>query len=221
MTVEQMVAGPVQIFRQLLLGRALASSRAPAVTPAAPAVRDEEFIATAAKEAVRSLGLLRDEAVPAIAALLERASGDHPRTIATAYRKQGEQLAADEKRALGLRTNAFLSRAAYNQLTERGLAEPLAAHELTLLRATFAMLRMRRAHQARALDLLAYRGEIKYDSLTLDCPACKALDGVIASVFDAEILPNPTHSCRTANYTFSAHVDWLADIDCYPGGAKG
>jgi hypothetical protein len=202
----------MDIFRWLFR-RATASSRAPIATLAPPVVREEEFFATAASEAVRSLGLLRDEAVLVIATLLETGSGVHPRTITTAYRKQGEQLAADEKRALGLRTNAFLSRAAYDQLTQRGLAEPLAAHELTLLRATFTMLRWHRARQARALNISAYRGEIKYASLTLDCPACEALDGVVAPVSDAEILPNPTHSCNTANYTFSSHIDWLADID--------
>jgi len=62
MTVEQMVVGATQIFGRLFR-RAPASSPTHDATVPSPGARDEEFMAKAPDEAVRSLGLLRDGAV--------------------------------------------------------------------------------------------------------------------------------------------------------------
>ena len=49
----------------------------------------------AAGEAVAHLGLLKPAAEPTIVRLLENCAGEHPRTVATAWRKAGEQVSAE------------------------------------------------------------------------------------------------------------------------------
>lgn len=62
----------------------------------------------AIKEAISALGLIRPEAEDRMLALLRDQMDIHPRQISTGYRKEGEQLPKEEKKALGLRSNAFL-----------------------------------------------------------------------------------------------------------------
>jgi hypothetical protein len=105
----------------------------------------------AAREAVEQLGVLTPEAIPTIARLLQGDISEHPRAIATRYRKEGEQISDADKRALRIRRNGFLSRQALAEITPAGLGDPLAAHETTLLRATFTVIRDRRVAEGAKL----------------------------------------------------------------------
>lgn len=77
-----------------------------------------------AREAINRLGLLKKEAETIIYHLLDGRFVEHPRALSSAYRKDGEQLTNDEKRALGLRSNAFFSRKAFEELTTKGKDAP-------------------------------------------------------------------------------------------------
>jgi hypothetical protein len=170
----------------------------------------------AAREAVNTLGLLTPNAIPTIASLLADDLSEHPRTIATRYRKEGEQISDAEKKTFGIRRNGFLSRAALAEITPTGLAEPLAAHEITLLRATFTRLRHDRVAQGEATRAHAGRGFIDYlhDTLHRDCPACNRLDGLVTDAANAKIMPPSAcvPGC-SANYGIGPKIDWLTDID--------
>ncbi len=139
---------------------------------------------------------------------------EHPRTTCTALRKDGEQLSKDEKKALGLRSNAFLSRFAFAQLTDKGLAEPLAAHETTLLRAVFTLSRFQTIRRMESADLgKAFIGEYKIDVLNMECPSCKARDGTITTEPEQAVFPASDCICPTANYSLQPYVDWLREIE--------
>ena len=170
----------------------------------------------AAREAVAQLGLLTSEAIPTIARLLQDEMRDHPRAIATAYRKESEQISDNEKKALGIRKNGFLSRVALAELTSTGRIEPLVAHETTLLRATFTLNRYRCIAQEK--ELQAQLGKcflgFEHETLHRDCPACNRLSGLVTQGAEAAILP-PADCIRgcTASYGLRAKIDWLANID--------
>lgn len=170
----------------------------------------------AAQEAVTTLGLLRAEAATTIAALLDPETREHPRAIATAYRKAGEQVLDSEKRALGLRKNAFLSQPALAEITPLGLADPLGAHEVPLLRATFTLIRGRRVAEQGALETQLGNAFIgfKHETLSRECPACNRLDGRVTRGPDAAVLP-PSDCIAgcTANYGIRQKIDYLADIN--------
>jgi len=68
------------------------------------------------QSAIIELGLLKLEFDTAIAIMMESCEGQHPRAISTEYRRIGEQLSDQEKRALGLRKNMFFSREAFESL---------------------------------------------------------------------------------------------------------
>lgn len=167
----------------------------------------------AAREAVQSLGLLTLPAVDVIFHLLDDRFVDHPRAICTAYRKDGEQLSNDEKRALGLRSNAFMSRKAFGDLTEKGRKVPLKAHDTVLLRATFTLSRYKTIKTVRADSIPELRDEFKYDVLSMECPVCKRLDGTIVKGDDVFVFPPDQCVCDTANYSVTPYIDCLANID--------
>lgn len=170
----------------------------------------------AAYEAVTTLGLLTPAAIPTIASLLANDLSEHPRAIATRYRKAGEQICDAEKKALRIRRNGVLSRAALAEITPAGLAEPLAAHEITLLRATFTRLRHDRVAQGETMRAQAGRRFIGYvhDTLHRECPACNCLDGLVTDAVNAKIMPpsDCAPGC-SANYGIGPKIDWLADIE--------
>jgi hypothetical protein len=119
----------------------------------------------AVREAISALGLIASEAEDRMASLLRDQMDIHPGQIATSYRKDGEQVSKEEKKALGLRSNAFLSRQAFGDLTEDGRNESLTAHETVLLRATFTYNRYRTLESFKTSELngmKAFQG-IKYD----------------------------------------------------------
>ena len=170
----------------------------------------------AAREAVTTLGLLTPGAIPTITGLLSDDLIEHPRSICTRYRKTGEQISDEEKKRLGIRRNGFLSKAALSEISEAGLAEPLAAHERTLLRATFTMSRANAI--GKADEVLEQVGGAligwEHSTLNKDCPACNRLDHRVTAADQAVILP--PSDCRpgcTAPYTIRPKFDWLHDID--------
>jgi len=167
----------------------------------------------AAEEAVTRLAYLKPEAVPAIVALMQDGMVEHPRAIATAYRKAGEQLSKAEKKVAGMRTNSFMSRQAFDDLSEEGKARPLAAHETTLLRAMFTENRFHRLNSHGVPeDLMKHLEGFKYDTLTRDCPFCGRVDGTVVQANDVAILPPSDCKCETANYMIGPHFDWLKGI---------
>lgn len=166
----------------------------------------------AIKEAISALGLIRPESEDRMLALLRDRMDIHPRQISTGYRKEGEQLSKEEKKALGLRSNAFLSRQAFEDLTEDGRDEPLTSHETVLLRATFTVNRCRTLESLKTSelsDMKAFQG-IKYDVMEMSCPVCGPLDGKVIRIEEAAIFPIEGCTCDTANFGYRPHMDWLA-----------
>ena len=99
-------------------------------------MNQREFEKEALEEAMQSLGYLKFDAFTPMLKLLLSSEGVPPKQLATKHRKQGEQLSADEKKTLGIRTNSLFSKHAISELTEKGIKNPLHAHYITLLRAT-------------------------------------------------------------------------------------
>lgn len=167
----------------------------------------------AGREAVETLGLLTPEALTTLEEQLRLGTAEHPRAIATAYRKFGEQLSREEKKAAGIRANAFMSRRAFGELTQSGRANPLDAHESTLLRASFTVSRFEKISRpvpdAVAGNLAGYR----YLTISPDCPFCSRMDGQVVGFDEVTVLPSPECTCPTANYIVNQHFDWLRDGD--------
>lgn len=177
----------------------------------------------AAREAVARLGLLKPAAEPTIVTLLENRAGEHPRTAATAWRKAGEQLPAEEKRMLGIGANAFFSRQALDELGEKGFADPLRAHELTLLRATFVMFRHRNAVSYRKVmaENPRVRMAVRYDAFHHEsCDVCKSLHDTPVGADWGLFAPDGC-TCLTAPHGLRLDADWLGpEREAGPGGSK-
>jgi hypothetical protein len=167
----------------------------------------------AARESIDRLELLRPGAEDIIFHLLDGRLIEHPGKLCTAYRQDGEQLSKEEKRALGLRSNAALSRKAFGELTQKGRENPLRAHETVLLRATFTLSRYQAIVRARGFDLPEFCDDYRYSMLRADCDACAALDGMIVKGDAAAIFPPPGCTCDTANYGLEVSIDWLANLE--------
>ena len=170
----------------------------------------------AAAEAIAALGLIEPGAMPTILELLRGGAGEHPKATCARYRQQGEQVGDAEKRGLGVRSNGFLSRSALAEITAKGRSDPLRAHELTLLRATFTMLRDRSMLYARQASVQVGGAcvVIVHETLSANCSACRALDGRRTSIGEAAVLPPAECEAPcTANYGLRVSVDWLADLD--------
>jgi len=168
------------------------------------------FRLAAAREAIVALNLINPEAEGIIWHMLDFRLTDHPKARTTAYRKDGEQLSADEKRALGLRSKAFLSRRALAEISPKGMVSPLEAHEKTLLRASFSLFRYRAIQNPPEID--GFEIAYKIDVLNMACPVCKTLDGKIVTGNDAPMFALPRCECETANFGLVAFVDWLSGI---------
>lgn len=168
---------------------------------------------SAVREAISALGLIVPEAEDTMLGFLGDQMEVHPRQTLTEYRKGGEQLSNDEKKALGLRSNAFLSSRAFEDLTEYGREAPLKAHETVLLRAAFTLNRYRTLQSIKASDLVGtkvFRG-VKYDVLSMGCLVCGPLDGKTIQIAEASIFPLRGCTCDTANFGYRPDVDFLAE----------
>lgn len=177
----------------------------------------EEVLQLAVGEAIMRLDLVKPSAHSSIVAMVQDDRGLHPRALCTAYRKEGEQLSKVELKSIGVRANGFMSRRAYEELTERGLSAPLDAHMTTVLRAFFSYARWRSLWNAalgvKDTDIAVEALSFHYDMLPPVCPACKALDGSKVMPLDAHILPAPDCECETANYSIRMKIDWLYGIE--------
>jgi hypothetical protein len=135
----------------------------------------------------------------------------HPKSICTRFRSDLPQISDEEKRKLGIKKNGFMSEKALSELTPQGLLEPLYAHEVTLLRATFSFRRYQHLMQAdyyRDLVKQCFIG-FQYDVFGESCAGCKPLDGLVVHEDDADILAPIDCTCRTANYALEPKIDWL------------
>lgn len=170
----------------------------------------------AVDEAIARLNLITPDARSVVLTMLADGTGEHPRSLCTAYRKQGPQLSRDELKAAGMRSNAFMSREAFAELTAQGKLDPLKAHELTLLRAYFTVSRWRSLRTGREVASQLSVGpaaiQYNYDMLPPVCPTCKALDGTQVEPESAAVFPPDECQCVTANYAIQMRVDWLAGI---------
>lgn len=176
-----------------------------------------EVLELAVDEAIIRLGLVKPSARSSILAMVQDERGLHPRALCTAHRKDGEQLSKAELKAIGVRANGFMSRRAYDELTEKGLSAPLDAHMTTVLRAFFSFARWRSLWNAalsvKETDIAVEALSFHYDMLPPVCPVCKALDGSKVMPLDAHILPAPDCRCETANYSIRMKVDWFYGIE--------
>lgn len=163
------------------------------------------------EEAIHSLGYLRLEALPAIIKAIESAPNAHPRDRARFFRKQGNQLSADEKRALGLRANTLFSREAFDCLTERGRDKPIEAIENTFLRAVFTDMRegsIRAAEQE--LHRFGDSLEIRVSAPIAECPGCQQLDNKPITPEQARTILPPDNCIREAcPITLQTTMDWI------------
>ena len=139
------------------------------------------------QESIAALGYIKPEFDTALAIMLEANEGQNPTEIARKYRAIGEQLSRDEKRALGLKANAFFSRQALESLTEKGRSNIKDALATTLLRAMFGFFRDRTIARAKAADIHQFRVSPSHSG----CPACDRLNGQLISSNEAAFFPPP------------------------------
>jgi len=185
----------------------------PKMAPVAPAPMPAMVVPPAryfAEEAIRSLGYLKPDAVNTVVSFMGDELVVHPRETATSYRKHGEQIDDDEKKSLGIRKNAFMSRRTLDDLTEKGRTRPLEAHEVTTLRATFAMTRTRNIAQANDLGYDEFKISSAIDGR---CAACDALEGLVVRGGMAPIFPPPDCECETGRYVLQVQIDFLAGLE--------
>ncbi len=172
------------------------------------------FRRRAAEEAVAHLGLLKSDAVETVFGLLDNPHGFHPRAICTAYRKGGEQLEDGEKKAAGIRKSALMSRDAIAEITAKGMQDPLRAHELTVLRGSFAIFRHRNALSAERMmqehpDLPI---EVQYDVFHSDsCGVCNDLYRKPVEPDWGLFAPDGC-TCITAPYGLHIHADFIGEV---------
>ncbi len=185
-------------------------------TAQALSLDDNGMRLAATREAIESLGLLVRSAEDIIFTLLGgKYAGFHPHAICTAYRKDGEQLSVEEKEAIGLQANAFISRKAHSELSKKGLGQPTDAHLLTLLRASYSLARYRTVVNMlrRTMGPPSFKNEYKFEPIKDPCPACTSLSGTMFKSDEAPILPPPECECVTAFYELRPHVNFLAEWD--------
>ena len=165
------------------------------------------IVSDAIDEAITELGLLEMTAKPNLELLVKRCIREGFRAVATAHRKDGPQLDKSEKKELGIRANAFMSRRAASELTEKGMENPLEAHFLTLWRDDFTIDRARHllnASQQNFGRISVISGGHK------GCTICETTSG---STFDpCGISPFPPKGCVNAgcNRMFISFVDYTA-----------
>lgn len=150
---------------------------------------DQESLRYWVDEAIQSLGYLKPEAAQTLCELIASDPNASHKSVSTAYRKSGTQLSAEEKKALGIRGNAFMTKEAFADLTEKGRQNPLGAHEITMRRAAFAHGRVLEISKAQRAGVK----EWKVMGLPEECPGCKRL--VDAKLSADDISPTGPHDC--------------------------
>lgn len=171
------------------------------------------FRSVAANEAVTRLGLLKVEAVPTIEKLLLRTGEAHPRGVCSSYRSEGRQLSDEEKSKLRIRKNEHMSQGAFDEITSDGMSSPIRAHELTLLRAAFAVFRHNKALSAQRIisDHPRTPLSVEYDVVHPDaCADCLMRHGQPVPS-DWGLFPSNECTCVTAPYGLKLHIDFVAE----------
>lgn len=140
-------------------------------------------------EAIQSLGYVKPEAAPKLCDLITHDPTLSYRSVSTAYRKSGTQLSTDEKKALGIRANAFMTKEALAELTDKGRANALGSHEITMRRAAFAHGHVREIAEAQRAGVSSW----KVMAAPGECPGCQRLND--SNLSAGEILPTGPHDC--------------------------
>lgn len=176
----------------------------------------------AAQEALSRLGLLQPFAVATIMSLLESLSETDPQTACSAYQRTGEQLAVDEKRALGIEGNAFFNRRAFGELSDKGRAIALNAHELTLRRAAFVVARHREAVSYKRFMAVhpRVRMVVRYRIVEPEaCDLCRSLDGTHVAADWGLFAPDGC-ACLTAPYELHLQAERYVPVQPNRGRAQ-
>lgn len=161
-----------------------------------------------ALEAVRRLGLLKDDAAMTIAGMLKYTVSEHPRAVCTRYRKLGQQVSNEVKKELGIRTNGFMSVPAYDELSEAGKKRSIEAHEMTLLRATFHRSKVQMFGQA--ID--AGFDKVRFSPSHLDeCEFCRQNNNQILYISEIPELPIAACSREACSAFISPYRDYLRE----------
>ncbi|NSY37527.1 hypothetical protein [Leisingera sp. ANG59] len=167
----------------------------------------DNIVNDAIDEAIEHLGLLKPSAKPSIQALIPRCMAEGFKAVSLSHRKDGEQLSKEEKKALRIRSNGFMSKTAASELSETGRLKPLEAHFLTLWRADFTIDRAKSIVAASSQEF----GCINQLGGHRDgCALCaenydKAIDPFKASPFPPVECPN-----AACGMMFRVSVDWVA-----------
>ncbi|KRB26329.1 hypothetical protein ASE05_10520 [Mesorhizobium sp. Root172] len=161
-----------------------------------------------AAEAISALGYIKPGCEHLVSRLLILCVENHPKAVATSFRKHGSQITKAEKKALGIRANAFMSYDAVDMLTPRGLASPLEALETTLLRAVFSHFRAVKL----ATPIPAKHAEIRYDPPFKECGACWPLNKQRVDI--AAATPFPLVGCfrEACPLTYSVYIDYIGEL---------
>ncbi len=170
---------------------------------------NEDFVFDAVDEALLSLGYLKPSSGKTIIRLLPSCVTEHPKAVATAFRKSGNQLSAEEIRNLGIRANAYMSLQARDELSEKGLRHPLIAHQITLIRAHFTLSRHRALAQfARAgIEFVEMSG-----SFPTECKVCAETQG--KKVTTSQASPFPPLGCEKEGCAmmFEGRFDFFSGV---------
>ena len=134
------------------------------------------------EKAVAETGLIKPEHIPFLAEVLAASEDGRPEGAEIFHRKNGTQLSKAEKKAAGLRANAYFTRELLEMLTDKGRLDPLSALATTLnhARAPLDAARaiahaQREIANARAADCTHYRWRSANDGDT--CAICRKRDG--------------------------------------------
>ncbi|MFH3479243.1 hypothetical protein [Xanthobacter variabilis] len=95
------------------------------------------------ERAIATMGLIDPQYTEWVLELFHRHQFSRSEGVALAARKALDQMTPAEKAAIGVRSNAFMSRAYYAHLSDKGKTDPLNALEFTLRLAFFLRCRAR------------------------------------------------------------------------------
>jgi len=172
---------------------------------------DSDIVKSALTEAIDKLGLIKPDAIERISHLLSADMTVHPRQTCIEYRKTGDQLSKEDKKANGINGNAFFSRNAFDDLTDLGRLNPLIAHQQTILRANFTVGRYHSLEKLKQIFLPGhgFKGIVKFIGSAPECPFCSDSDGELMKIEEAPVFPPPQCACAAPHYLFIPEISFL------------